>query len=294
MSAAPTVHETYGLLFNACVISAALYGAGILQFWIYIRRYHSQDPWIVKGLVVAVLICDTIQQVLVSQAVYEYLVTSIVEPPFSFLWSTAQLQPWCNNSIVGESTKLGTAFFWLALCWTSCATLIVYSVKAVQLKLFSEVITLKRLSIAANTLSAVADILISLVLVILLHSAKTGFKKSTDLINRLMVFTFNTGLPTSICALIAMISITVWPNTFLYIFFFLLLGRLYTNSILVTLNSREYIRSASEQASREHYSLEASGRARQPQGSTQRDAITIRIETDTMHDFKDVKPGRDQ
>ncbi|KAJ7442325.1 hypothetical protein FB451DRAFT_1567688 [Mycena latifolia] len=292
-----TIHNTYGLLFMAVVISASLYGAGILQFWMYIRKYHSQDPMVVKGLVVAVLICDTCQQALLSHAVYEYLVSSLadkaillsvvntlmIELYFSCAIATLVQQFYCWRIYkIGKSWLLACAVSLVS--WTSCVTLLVYSVKAVQLKLLAEVITLKTLSITANTLSAVADVTISVVLVILLHSAKTGFKRSTDLINRLMVFTFNTGLPTSICAFVATISIAVFPNTFLYIFFFLLLGRLYTNSILVTLNSREYIKSASENASREQYSLENSGRPRMPTVPA-RDAITIRIETDTMHDF---------
>ncbi|KAJ7215625.1 hypothetical protein C8J57DRAFT_1396718 [Mycena rebaudengoi] len=66
------------------------------------------------------------------------------------------------------------------------------------------------------------------------------------MINRLMVFTFNTGLPTSICALLVTICVAALPETFLYMFFFLLLGRLYTNSILVTLNCREYIKSSAD------------------------------------------------
>ncbi|KAJ6591538.1 hypothetical protein DFH09DRAFT_1137290 [Mycena vulgaris] len=302
-----TIHNTYGLLFIAVVVSATLYGAGILQFWMYIRKYHSQDSRVVKYLVIAVMICDTCQQALLSHAVYEYLVSSLGDPSilpsvvntlmielfFSCAIATMVQQFYCWRIYkIGQSMLLAGAVSLVS--WTSCAMLIVYSVKAVKLQLLSEVITLKTLSITANTLSAVADILISVVLVILLHSAKTGFKRSTDLINRLMIFTFNTGLPTSICALVATICISAFPDTFLYIFFFLLLGRLYTNSILVTLNSREYIKSSSEHASREQYSLENSGRPRIPTAPT-RDAITIRIETDTMHDFhnssQDLKSG---
>ncbi|KAJ7658124.1 hypothetical protein B0H17DRAFT_1097220 [Mycena rosella] len=294
-----TNDNTYGLLFIAVAISSLLYGAGILQFWMYIRKYHSQDSMVVKALVIAVLICDTCQQVLLCHAVYIYLVSSIsnktilpsvvdtlmIELFFSCAISTMVQQFYCWRIYkIGQSVVLAAAVSLVS--WTSCAVLIAYSVKAVQLKQLAEVIDLKTLSIAANSLSAAADVTISVVLVILLHSAKTGFTRSTDLINRLMVFTFNTGLPTSLCALLATICIAAFPETFLYIFFFLLLGRLYTNSLLVTLNSREYIKSSSEHASREQYSLENSGRPRMPAAPTRdASAITIRIETDTMHDF---------
>ncbi|EEB94639.1 hypothetical protein MPER_06514, partial [Moniliophthora perniciosa FA553] len=70
-------------------------------------------------------------------------------------------------------------------------------------------------------------------------------KRSNDMINRLIIFTFNTGIPVSVSALLAFISINVWRGTFIYMFFFLMQGRLYTNSLLVTLNTREHIKEAS-------------------------------------------------
>ncbi|KAJ7334132.1 hypothetical protein DFH08DRAFT_299299 [Mycena albidolilacea] len=299
MAIATTIDNTYGLLYIAVVVSSVLYGAGILQFWMYIRKYHSSDSIIVKSLVIAVLICDTIQQTLLCHSVYEYLVKSITDPTilpsvvntlmielfFSCAITTLVQQFYCWRIYkIGKSALLAAAVSLVS--WSSCVTLIVYSINAVKLSLLSDVISLQKLSIASNTLSAVADITISVVLVVILHGAKTGFKQSTDLVNRLMVFTFNTGLPTSVCALVATICVAAFSETFLYIFFFLLLGRLYTNSILVTLNSREYIKSSSEGASQEQYSLEnsRSGRARVPQMPTQ-NGITIRIDTNTMHDL---------
>ncbi|CAK5274025.1 unnamed protein product [Mycena citricolor] len=295
MGLAPSADNTFGMLFVAVAVSSALYGAGILQFWMYIRKYHKKDPLLVKGVVIAVQILDTVQQVLVCHAgnrfpgcseralttsiVYRYLVSSMMDP-----------------TILGSSVKSLTvelifscAITTLVQHWTSCVVLMIYAVKAVKTKLITDIIKLKNLSIAANTLSAAADITISVVLVLLLHVAKTGFKRSTDLINRLMIFSFNTGLPTSICALVATICVAAFSNTFLYIFFFLLLGRLYTNSILVTLNSREYIKSTSDNHSDEQYSLENNSvRARLPPSAATNthDPITIRIETNTMHDFR--------
>ncbi|KAJ7227772.1 hypothetical protein C8J57DRAFT_1534841 [Mycena rebaudengoi] len=99
--------------------------------------------------------------------------------------------------------------------WTSCVLLIVWATKALKLKLLAEMITLKTFSMAANSLSAATDVMISVVLVLLLQYSKTGFRRSTDLINRLMVFTFNTGLPTSVCALATVVCVAAFPNTLL-------------------------------------------------------------------------------
>lgn len=81
------------------------------------------------------------------------------------------------------------------------------------------------MSTTTNSLSAAADILISVSMVFLLQKSKTGYKKTTDVINRLVsfviirgaevlelkitqiLFTFNAGLPTSVCALVAVITV---------------------------------------------------------------------------------------
>ncbi|KAF7366874.1 hypothetical protein MSAN_00946100 [Mycena sanguinolenta] len=97
-----------------------------------------------------------------------------------------------------------------------------------------------------------------------------------------MVFTFNTGLLTSVCALAATICVAAFSETFLYIFFFLLLGRLYTNSMLVTLNCREYIKSSSDDHFQEQYSLDL-GHATGPQMPS-REAIAITIDTNMIQE----------
>ncbi|KAJ7223148.1 hypothetical protein GGX14DRAFT_427012, partial [Mycena pura] len=157
----------------------------------------------------------------------------------------------------GRSLVLAAAVSLLS--WASC----IYSVKAsMVIRIAPLSLAVKKLSIAANSLSAATDVTISIVLVLLLNSSKTGFKRSTDLINRLMVFTFNT------------------------------VGRFYTNSLLVTLNSREYIKSSSHHASGEQYSLDESGRRSGRIDQPTRDQITIRIDKDTLHEHSHF-PGED-
>ncbi|KAJ6620712.1 hypothetical protein B0H10DRAFT_1045987 [Mycena sp. CBHHK59/15] len=80
-----TVHNSFGLLFDAVLISAALYGAGLLQFWIYIRKYHSKDGYGLVTLVTTILIFDTCQQALLCHAVYEYLGQSTSISPLSYI-----------------------------------------------------------------------------------------------------------------------------------------------------------------------------------------------------------------
>ncbi|KAF8145799.1 hypothetical protein K438DRAFT_1991476 [Mycena galopus ATCC 62051] len=60
---------------------------------------------------------------------------------------------------------------------------------------------------SCNIATAVTDALITSVLIYYLATAKTGLKRTNDMINCLIAFTFNTGIPTSLCGVAACIAV---------------------------------------------------------------------------------------
>ena len=58
-----------------------------------------------------------------------------------------------------------------------------------------------------NVIQAVVDLGIALVLIFLLQNARTGFRKSDTMINRLIMLSMNTGLVTALCAIATLISV---------------------------------------------------------------------------------------
>ncbi|KAJ3792221.1 hypothetical protein GGU11DRAFT_881022 [Lentinula aff. detonsa] len=98
------------------------------------------------------------------------------------------------------------------------------------------------LSITVNVLAAVGDTYIAGLLTLLLHTSRTGLRRSDSIINKLIICSINTGALTSLCAIASMLSILLAPETFIYISFFFCMGRLYANSLLATLNVRSLIR----------------------------------------------------
>ncbi|KAJ7139249.1 hypothetical protein C8R44DRAFT_764119 [Mycena epipterygia] len=305
-----TVDNTFGLMYDVVVISAALYGAAIVQGWFYYRTYFHRDPMMIKLLVFAVLLCDTCQQALLAESIYIYLVkghldplifdrivpTFLIEVFFNALIALMVQQFYAyriyrlskNNWILGGFVSL--------LSIGAFASLITLTVEGLTLEHISDLLTLKDITLARNILGAGTDILISGIMVFLLHFQKSGNRKTTDMLNRLIIFTFNNGLPTTFCALACAVAITAWPDTMIYIFWFLLLGRLYTTSLLVTLNSREYIRSTVNSEvlrlqSGLHFQtgtdIISPPRAFIPQNDTH---ITIRID---KHSESDLQTGRE-
>ncbi|KAF5316761.1 hypothetical protein D9619_006843 [Psilocybe cf. subviscida] len=121
---------------------------------------------------------------------------------------------------------------------------VAFTTMSLHYETFLQLATLKYLSITVNALAAACDVLIAATLCLLLHFSRTGFHRSDTMINKLILFSVNTGFLTSLCAVASLISIVVAGNTFLYIAFFFCIGRLYTNSLLATLNARKMIRVA--------------------------------------------------
>ncbi|KAJ3888764.1 hypothetical protein GG344DRAFT_67690 [Lentinula edodes] len=118
-------------------------------------------------------------------------------------------------------------------------------ISLIHVQTFQELsIELRGLSVTVNVLIVVGDLLIASILTYLLQRCKTGFKRTNTMINKLMILAINTGVITSLCAISSLISFLAAPNAFIYISFFFSMGRLYTNSLLTSLNCRRRIREA--------------------------------------------------
>ncbi|CAA7268582.1 unnamed protein product [Cyclocybe aegerita] len=87
--------------------------------------------------------------------------------------------------------------------------------------------------------SAAADSLIAVSLAWSLYRRKTGFRATDAVITRIILFSVQTGIVTSVAALVSMITFVALPltNTTTFVFNVLLM-KLYGNFILATLNNR--------------------------------------------------------
>ncbi|KIY65009.1 hypothetical protein CYLTODRAFT_492646 [Cylindrobasidium torrendii FP15055 ss-10] len=312
----PTVHTTVGLLYDTVVISSALYGAGLLQAWLYYRKYSGRDNLWVKIAVAVVLISDTVQMILLSQSVYAYLVTHHGDDTALFKVEKTLLIELYFSGIIALVTQSFYAWRIFALskswilpglvmlislasfgeshtpCYAHVLTVISryvrYTSIIVQFESIVELVTPlpSNLAMTLDITTVVCDVGITLIMIYFLEHSKTGFRRSTDMLNRMIIFVFNTGMPTTICAILALSFLKAEPNTFLYIMFYLLLGRFYTNSLLVTLNSRDYIRNGSSSGGAElsRTGNEISLQTVHGPNGTQHAAtnVSIRIETDRI------------
>ncbi|KIK04879.1 hypothetical protein K443DRAFT_92257, partial [Laccaria amethystina LaAM-08-1] len=266
------------------------------QAWYYF--IHHSDRWPLKSLVWGVMLTDTIHQGLITHSVYKYTITNwgnvdilgelvptlLVEVIFNGL--TTFMVQWQAHSplffLAMRIWRLSDGKVWLIviivlLVFGEFGSLSLVAFLELRFTTVTQLEHLQPLSLSSNALGAAGDIVIAATLCTLLHRSRTGFHRSDTVINKLMVFSVNTGLLTSLCALASLVSTLAWPTTFFYITFFFCIGRLYTNSLLATLNARKKIRELSDESTT--ISLNSLGKNRKISVSRQQQNMTIMIET---------------
>ncbi|KAI0787227.1 hypothetical protein BC629DRAFT_498007 [Irpex lacteus] len=103
---------------------------------------------------------------------------------------------------------------------------------------FADFLKFKAAVIIWLAFSAAADVLIAVSLVWYLRQHRTGFSGSDDAIDRIIRLTVQTGLITAVCATVDLIVFLV-DDTNVHTAFNLPLAKLYTNTLLSSLNTRK-------------------------------------------------------
>ncbi|KAF9782614.1 hypothetical protein BJ322DRAFT_1110494 [Thelephora terrestris] len=274
MDQIPALDNTFGAALIGVIVASVLYGVSCSQVFYYFNHYSKKDGPATKAVVIAALVSDTVHQVLICHTVYSYLVKSFFQPAElgKIVWSLI-----IEVIFNGLTAFLVQTFFAIRIWKFSHRNIpitltlssfvlgefvcvIVYVSRAIHMDTFQQLATLKPLSMTINVLAGniawaesallpwlntptvAGDVLITIVFCFLLHRARNNLQRSNTMINLLIAFSVQTGMLTSLCAIASLISISLSPDTFIYICFYFLLGRLYCNSLLATLNVRNAIR----------------------------------------------------
>ncbi|EIW80838.1 hypothetical protein CONPUDRAFT_73858 [Coniophora puteana RWD-64-598 SS2] len=219
-----------------------------METWFYFTNY-AKDGWPMKLLVVAVLCSDTVHQALITHTADKacVVILLITEKKFVEVLFNGLTALMVQSFLAWRIWKLSNGCIWrtgsvMVLVVGEFVCVAIYVAKAINFETFAQLMALKSLSMTVNAVAAAGDILITACLCHLLHGVRASFLRSENLINKLIIFTINTGLLTSFCAIASLLSIAAAPDTFIYIAFYFCLGRLYCNSLLATLNVRRFRR----------------------------------------------------
>ncbi|KAJ6527911.1 hypothetical protein DFH09DRAFT_1328011 [Mycena vulgaris] len=267
------VDDTFGMLYISTVITTGLWGAGTVQLYYYYDRYARKDPRILRAFVAVVWFIDTVHQALLIWFVYEYLVTHYGEPTY-----LGHLHPALGWSVLCSGTVCYLVqLFFVRRLWqlsgnsyvlTGALGLAASAQYGCQMAYFGLTLTFSDfhglteilfLTKAINIITAITDTALAGALVYLLNSSRTGYARTQNIINRLIVFCVNTGAATGLSAILVLAFSYALPDKLVYMFFYMNIARLYVNSLLAALNYREALKNGSSRGENSNDGTHSSG-----------------------------------
>ncbi|KAJ7310833.1 hypothetical protein DFH08DRAFT_898431 [Mycena albidolilacea] len=234
-------------------VSTAAYGISIVQVYLYFRNY-PKDNIFLKLTVAALWTLDTLSSIVNSHALYTLYVLN-----FNNLFADAHI-PWSwplGTAILATTNTTSLIFYgwqiWsvsrnfvvvgviLSLALVSCAAGLYLSV---HLFLFPTIEALFEhtswsMTTTIESTGLVCDITITSSLIYYLRSRKAaGVRSTQDMIASLIMHAMSRGIVTAVCITMLFILDVAFPNHFYWLPFYQLVGKLYVNSILASLNAR--------------------------------------------------------
>ncbi|KAJ7622275.1 hypothetical protein FB45DRAFT_123609 [Roridomyces roridus] len=253
----PALDSTLGALFIGLVVSSMLNGVTLSQAWSYFgAQKQFKDPIWLKTLVAVVVTLDFVHQVCTTNWLYIFCVTrygdvdSLTLLPPSYLgmaYPTGFVTFAVQSFYVWRVWQLhGNLILPAGIFICSCAqeAMQLYSMSVVGKNPNSAQFTgsLENIVIAVNSTGAGVDIMIALAMMYLLGFRGNQFKRTNHILTKLVTFAVTTGALTSICAILVLALAITKPDADYFLTFYLLLTRMYSNSLLATLNARKGIR----------------------------------------------------
>jgi len=248
---------TLGALCVAYVLAWGLFGVMSMQSFSYFQRFAQDSVWL-KSLVGGLWLLDTLQLVLIGHVLYYWVITNYANPAVLAVsvWSF-NIGILVTNTIVlivevflarrvyilsNKNFILTGIIVLLSFCYFGFEMAVqVRTFQLQKLALFFEFQWIASVGLAC---ASAADLIIAVSLTYYLRKSRTGIKTTDSIVNMLILYAMNTGLLTGICVLIDMICFLTMPDNLIHISFNIVVGKLYTNSLLATLNFRDVLRNS--------------------------------------------------
>ncbi|KAI4524252.1 hypothetical protein K523DRAFT_269778 [Schizophyllum commune Tattone D] len=247
--------STYGLWLVSMFIMSILYGIGLLQSWLYFHWY-SNDHVFVKSLVVILLVLETLQISWYFDGTYYYFVEQFGNfQAFTYSpWeNSAQLLAAYLSAFVVQAYFAGTVWRldkgrrWAAvvimmLALASISAGIAQTVATAKLSSLTRLGETRDITTVQAATALATDLAITIALCFTFQSFKSGMQSTNAVLNNLIMYAVNRGVLTSLCALLNLVLFLALPGTFYFFIGLMPSSKLYMNTMLATLNTRQHIR----------------------------------------------------
>jgi len=246
--------NTLGAYQIGVLVSLVLFGVMSTQTYIYYGRFPT-DTRNMKLMVAFVWVLEFAQAICISIALYKWTITSfgvpLIVPPKTFDISiffsgviSACVQGFFSFRIYTLSRTLFIPIIswflsFLRLVVGTAVFITAYRMTALPIfeAQFGWLIT------TAASVGVGNDLLITVTLVLVLQKQRGEVQARTvPLVDRLIIWTMETGLMTTVASLATLICFLTMKGNLVWGGVFVVVSRLYSNSVLASLNSRETLR----------------------------------------------------
>ncbi|KAJ6515635.1 hypothetical protein C8R45DRAFT_957166 [Mycena sanguinolenta] len=256
---------TLGALEIGVLVSYVLFGITTVQTYIYSTRFPD-DPWKLKAFVAFVLLCEFAHAICIGDTVYTYTITNYGHPerlllpvPKSLEVSVffsgviaASVQCFFSYRIYVISQSVYIPCFTWTLALLRCAFSTLAFGSGIHMHtLGSYESQWGWLAITLWSVSAANDVIIAAILVYLFFRRRNGAlelrnRRTAMLVDRLIAWTIETGTVTSVFGVITLLCYVTMVANFIWLALVVITARLFSNSLLASLNSRATLRAMSE------------------------------------------------
>ncbi|KAJ7700773.1 hypothetical protein B0H17DRAFT_1046602 [Mycena rosella] len=251
----PNVTLLFGPMLIGVFINMILYGVLLGQVLTYYKLYQKDATWM-RYFILVLFIIETANTGFDMAFMFQPLILNYGQKP-TFFPTVFVTQPLC---VVLVSTPIQLFFAWrirsltksywvpaiiAILALASCTGGIWTAAMIKIVKTFANKPKLHNSALLWFLSSCVADILITISLVLSLARRKTGFSGTDSVIDRIIRMTIQTGMLTAVFSILDVVCFMVLPHAAINFAFDLALSKLYTNCLMSTLNARHGLNSVS-------------------------------------------------
>ncbi|KAJ7889854.1 hypothetical protein B0H14DRAFT_2691086 [Mycena olivaceomarginata] len=256
--------ENLGAMEIGVFLSLIMFGVVAVQGYVYFRNSRP-DRTGLKLLVGSVLFFELCHTVASCHAIYYFTVIlagmpELAKPANSYSVSILPVFETLITALVqgffAYRIRLLSGRIYISLvCWTLCLLRFIGGM-GVAAEGFLDVPrepdyfrlqdTYGWLITSSLNVGAVLDVLIAVSLCFYIRRLYTPYNlpKSEELINRLITWTIQTGLITSLMSIAVVVAFQTMKHNFIWLALYTFLAKLYSNSLLVSLNARPHSRAA--------------------------------------------------
>jgi len=256
MSVGSEVRTTVGAAFAGCMMAVALSAILGFQTFLYFQIFPG-DAKRYKLLVGWIWMLDAAHTLTICVSVWSYAITHFgdtdypkqIVPSLAATVAFTAITTLSVNIFYGwRIHKMSKANWWLTgpillLAITRVALAFVTTTEMVLTKTFPAFAAGFNIVLTCGmSISAATDIVVSTARYYYLRNLKQGYTGTQEVVDAVVIFTINDGCLTCAVAIAAVIFLVRLPDNFIWLGIYFSIGKLFSNSLLATLNLRNWYR----------------------------------------------------